>query len=204
MAKETAQNGADGATASSAADAPVFDPKKTDEAAKRRPTVSHMLGEIVWLLTQSPTHKHFAMTDLEWLIMPPLLLEQYRVFHGETTPVGLALWAWLSPEAEAKLNAGAGRLRPDEWRAGGLGVAHLQDALGGGDGGADGAQAGKTQGNLWLVDLIAPFATPDNKMVEAMLADLMQTAFKGQTFRFHKTDPATGKRDVLTLKGVDA
>ena len=123
MAKETAQNGADGATASSAADAPVFDPKKTDEAAKRRPTVSHMLGEIVWLLTQSPTHKHFAMTDLEWLIMPPLLLEQYRVFHGETTPVGLALWAWLSPEAEAKLNAGAGRLRPDEWRAGGLGIA---------------------------------------------------------------------------------
>ena len=154
--------------------APAFDAGRTDAAAARKPTVSHMLGEITWLLTQSPTHKHFALADLEWLVMPPLLLEQYRVFHGETTPVGVALWASLSAEAEAKLNAGVGRLRPDEWKSG---------------------------DRLWLVDLIAPFATPDNKMVEAMLADLMNTALKGQRFKFHKTDPTTGKRDTVEIGG---
>ena len=154
--------------------APAFDAGRAGAAASRKPTVSHMLGEITWLLTQSPTHKHFALADLEWLVMPPLLLEQYRVFHGETTPVGVALWASLSAEAEAKLNAGVGRLRPDEWKSG---------------------------DRLWLVDLIAPFATPDNKMVEAMLADLMSTALKGQRFKFHKTDPATGKRDTVEIGG---
>ena len=154
--------------------APTIDARRTDAAARNKPTVSHMLGEITWLLTQSPTHKHFALADLEWLVMPPLLLEQYRVFHGETTPVGVALWASLSAEAEAKLNAGVGRLRPDEWKSG---------------------------DRLWLVDLITPFATPDNKMVEQMLADLMKTALKGQRFKFHKTDPATGKRDTVEIGG---
>ena len=166
------QNGGD--TGAGQAAAPAFDAGRTGAAAARKPTVSHMLGEITWLLTQSPTHKHFALADLEWLVMPPLLLEQYRVFHGETTPVGVALWASLSEEAEAKLNAGVGRLRPDEWKSG---------------------------DRLWLVDLIAPFATPDNKMVEQMLADLMNTALKGQRFKFHKTDPATGKRDTVEIGG---
>ena len=197
------KTGADGGNG--AGNGVTFSAEKTAAAAAGQPTVSHMLGEIVWLLTQSPTHKHFALADLEWMVMPPLLLEQYRVFRGETTPVGLALWAWLSPEAETKLNAGAGRLRPDEWRAGGLDVAHLKQAMAG-DEGASGtsSRSAHPDGNLWLVDLIAPFATPDNKMVEAMLADLMKTVFKSQTFRFHKTDPATGKREVVTLKGVGA
>lgn len=141
-------------------------------AQPAKPTVSHMLGEMVWLMTQSPTHKHFALADLEWLAMPALMLEQYRVFRGETTPVGLALWAWLSDEAEAKLEAGGHRLRPDEWTSG---------------------------NHLWLVDLVAPFATPDNKMVEQMLADLMQTALKGRRFKFHRTDPETGERTTIAL-----
>ena len=49
--------------------------------------------------------------------------------------------------------------------------------------------------------LTAPFATPDNKMVEAMLADLMNTVLKGQRFKFHKTDPTTGKRDTVEIGG---
>ena len=48
---------------------------------------------------------------------------------------------------------------------------------------------------------MAPFATPDNKMVEQMLADLMQTALKGQRFKCHKTDPTTGKRDAAEIGG---
>ncbi len=169
------QTGKSAGNGNGSAAAPAFDPKKTAEVAQTaKPTVSHMLGEITWLLTQSPTHKHFALADLEWLVMPPLLLEQYRVFRGDTTPVGVALWANLSPDAEAKLNAGAGRMRPDEWKSG---------------------------DRLWLVDLIAPFATPDNKMVEAMMADLIQHPFKGKKFKFHKTDAATGKREVIELGG---
>ena len=48
---------------------------------------------------------------------------------------------------------------------------------------------------------MAPFAAPDNKMVEQMRADLMGTALKGQRFKFHKTDPTTGKRDTVEIGG---
>lgn len=183
---------------------PKFDAEKTRAAVdEAKPTVSHMLGEMVWLLSQSRTHKHLSIADLEWLVMPPLLLEQYRVFRGEDTPVGLALWAWLTSETEEKLN-NSGRLAPHEWRAGGLTAGHF--ASGGGirsDGGDPTVRAepvkARTEGTLWLVDLIAPFATPENKQLEAMLGDLMQSVFKGQTFKLHKTDPETGKRDVISL-----
>jgi cytolysin-activating lysine-acyltransferase len=151
-------------------------PAATQAAITRKPTVSHMLGEIVWIYSQSPTHKHFAIGDLEWMMMPALALalEQYRVFRGDKTPVGVALWAYLSDEAEKKLDQGTGRLRPDEWKSG---------------------------DNLWLVDLIAPFATPDNKQVEAMLADLIKGPFQGKKFKFHQTDPATGKREAKEIGG---
>ncbi len=36
-------------------------------------TVSHLLGEITWLLTQSPLHKALQIGDLEWLVMPALI-----------------------------------------------------------------------------------------------------------------------------------
>jgi cytolysin-activating lysine-acyltransferase len=163
-------------TAKAAGDASVIRP--SPEGAPK-PTVSHMLGELTWLMSQSPTHKHFTIGDLEWLVMPAVLLEQFRVFHGDKHPLGFALWAYLSEDAEKKLNdavmAGQGaRLRPDEWKSG---------------------------GRLWLVDLVAPFATPENKLNEAMLADLIENVFKGEKIKLHLTDPVTGKREMKEIGG---
>lgn len=151
-------------------------------------TVARMLGEIVWIMTQSPGHKHFSLGDLEWMVMPALLLEQYRIFRNGDQPLGVALWAYLSPEAEEKLKSGAGRLRPDEWAVG-----MKLDA-------EDGVSHG-TGGALWLVDLICPFHTPENKMADQMLADLITGPFKGKKFKFHHTDPGTGERKIMELGG---
>jgi cytolysin-activating lysine-acyltransferase len=149
----------------------------TPNQAERLPdsaphTVSHMFGEIVWLMTQSPQHKHFALADLEWMVMPALLLNQYRLFHNEGRPIGAALWAFLSEEAEAKLSMSPPRLRPDEWKSG---------------------------DRCWLVDLITPGATVENKHTAVMVADLRQTGLKGQAFSFHQIDPATGNRRKIDV-----
>lgn len=133
-------------------------------------TVAHAFGEIVWLMTQSPLHKHFALADLEWMVMPPLLLSQFRLFYDKDRPVGAALWAFLSPEAEAKLSVNP-RLRPDEWKSG---------------------------DTCWVIDLIAPGANSENKLAGIMLTDLQRTVLNGRSFKFHRTD-ATGKRDVVTI-----
>ena len=55
-------------------------------------TVSQVLGEITWLMTQSPRHKAIPLGDLEWLVMPAILLKQFRIFYKGEQPVGVAVW----------------------------------------------------------------------------------------------------------------
>lgn len=142
----------------------------------RPPTVSHILGEMTWLLTQSPLHKPLPIEAVEWLVMPALIHEQFYVFRDGERPVGLALWAKCSPQAEAKLERGMleaqNRLTLEEWNSG---------------------------ETIWLVDLIAPFANDENKHREIMIADLISGPLAGQAFKFHQTDPATGKRTVQSV-----
>lgn len=72
---------------------------------------------------------------------------------------------------------------------------------------AIGISAGDVRAAPWLASalaeatVIAPFATPDNQQVEAMLADLIKGPFAGQKFKFHHTDPTTGKREVKEIGG---
>lgn len=156
-------------------------------------TVAEALGQIVWLLSQSPMHRELKIKTLEWSFMPAVLYEQFRVFRFgplpgsenldpaqfaklgltkeglEQMPLGVAIWAKLSEEAEARLDAGE-QLKAEDWRSG---------------------------DRVWLVELITPFATPENKLSEAMLLDLMQGPFKATAFNLHRTDPKSGRRDKV-------
>jgi cytolysin-activating lysine-acyltransferase len=140
------------------------------------PTVSHLLGEMAWLLTQSPLHRALAISDLEWLVMPALIHRQFYLFRDGDQPVGLAMWAKCGPEAREKLERGMiepeNRLTLEEWTNG---------------------------DEIWLVDLIAPFASAENKQREIMFADLISGPLKGQAFHFHQIDAATGKRTVQSV-----
>jgi cytolysin-activating lysine-acyltransferase len=140
------------------------------------PTVSHLLGEMSWLMTQSPLHKALPIEALEWLAMPALIHRQFYIFRDGDKPVGLALWARCGPAAEAKLERGMiepeNRLTLEEWT--------------GGD-------------TIWLVDLIAPFATAENKHREIMMADLISGPLAGRPFKFHHSDPASGRRTVQSV-----
>jgi cytolysin-activating lysine-acyltransferase len=153
---------------------------ETSQPATAPPTVSHMLGEMTWLLTQSPLHRALSIGDLEWLVMPALLCEQFYVFRDGSKPVGLALWAKATAEGVAKLQRGMiepeNRLTLEEWTKG---------------------------DRIWLVDLVAPFATTENRQREIMLADLIAGPLAGKAFSFHETDPHTGARSVREV-GADA
>ncbi len=97
-------------------------------------TVSHMLGEITWLLSQSKVHKNLFISDLEWMVMPAILLEQFRIFYGPNSPAAVALWANVSAETDKRLRDGGSRLRADEWKGG---------------------------ERQWLIELIAPFGAEE-------------------------------------------
>ncbi len=121
-------------SASSTSSLTMVPPKKT---------VAQVLGEVTWLLTQSPVHKQLFIGDLEWFMMPPLLLEQFRVFHGKQHPVGVALWARVSQETDQRLRSGAFKLRPDEWKGGNI---------------------------PWLIELVGPFGGTDEMMADLSAA----------------------------------
>jgi cytolysin-activating lysine-acyltransferase len=81
-------------------------------------TVSQVLGEITWLMTQSPRHKAIPLGDLEWLLMPAILLRQFRVFYKGEQPVGVALWALADDLVAKRIDDGDNRLSAVEWKSG--------------------------------------------------------------------------------------
>src|SRR6185295_19391904 len=87
-------------------------------AAHPAKTVAQVLGEIAWLMTQSPRHKALALGDLEWLVMPAILLRQFRIFYKGEQPVGVALWALVDKLVARRIDAGDRRLTAVEWKSG--------------------------------------------------------------------------------------
>ncbi|MBX9927213.1 MAG: toxin-activating lysine-acyltransferase [Hyphomicrobiaceae bacterium] len=96
--------------------------------------VSEVLGEITWLMSQSPLHKQFFISDLEWFVMTPVMLQQFRLFYDETKPIGVVFWAEASSEVAQMLANGTTKLRPQDWKSG---------------------------SELWVVEAVAPFGGAD-------------------------------------------
>ncbi len=176
------------------------DPNQSEERPVIPPTFASRLGEMVWLLSQSPAHRHFSMGDLEWLLMPPLLLGQYKIYYEQGRPIALALWAFLNEEDEQRLLSGVNRLKPEAWCAG------EQQKLFSANVTKSDAPATidpeTSDAQLWLVDLIAPSGTSENKLTEKVLADLITTVFKDRRFKFHTTDPMTGIKSTREIGDI--
>lgn len=168
--------------------------KKVQAAAKAKqtpgavPTLAHTLGEMVWLMSQSPLHKHLKIADLEWLLMPAILLNQFRLFHAGEQVVGLALWAYLTP-AQAEEMGKAGKLAPEHWRHGTDVLQLVKDQQAGKQVAPPEPELRDGEVELWLVDFILPFATPENKLAQVCMADLVRGPLKDKKLKMHKTEP---------------
>jgi cytolysin-activating lysine-acyltransferase len=58
------------------------------------------------------------MADLEWLVMPAILLRQFRLFYHEGKPVAAVLYAFISDEVERRIESGAPSVQPGDWKSG--------------------------------------------------------------------------------------
>jgi hemolysin-activating ACP:hemolysin acyltransferase len=139
----------------------------TPEEAQRRAAIairqSLAFAQIVSVLMRSPHHKHYTLSDLEWLVLPPLLTGQFSVAEanakkgGPRVPVAVALWASVSAEVDKRLSENLTspiRLRPDEWRSGGI---------------------------LWLVDAVG-----DGRVIASILKKLGETVWKGREVKVRR------------------
>lgn len=98
-----------------------------------------VIGNALWLMCQSAAHKHLFLSDIDWLLVPPVALHQFRLWRRDNLPVAFASWAFLGSEAEERIRHDIRNLREDDWRSG--------------------EQA-------WLIDIIAPFGGADEAVKE--------------------------------------
>ena len=101
-------------------------PDEKAQAFWRGKLMTANFGGAVSLFMRSPAHRHYTLADLEWCLIPPLVLNQFmaaeaRLPNGQAVPVALVLWARVSAETDARLSAAPRypiRLHPNEWQSG--------------------------------------------------------------------------------------
>ena len=137
--------------------APVLENPDTPSASPKPSAIRQVdvvLGQIISVFLRSPRHKTYPLTDFEWRVLPAIISGQFRVVQAQqsdvATPVGVALWASVSPAVDLRLSdlSAPLRLNPDEWRSGEI---------------------------PWLIELVA-----DTKVQQALLKHLGETVFKGK------------------------
>lgn len=101
------------------------DPKLVGAALSK--LVAASIGEVTTVLSRSAAHKFFALADIEWLVLPPVLAGQFYIAEasspetGFSAPIACVTWARVSEEVDRRLTETAGqrpRLRPEEWTSG--------------------------------------------------------------------------------------
>lgn len=127
------QTGKNGQSAPAHGQSPVADEALREQIkaqslrlVKRLPA----LGPVIMLYLQSPHRRYQFISDLEWLLIPPLVSGQCKLYMKQEYPISFVSWAFLTEEVEKRLLANGGRLRPEDWASG---------------------------ERLWLIDIVAPF-----------------------------------------------
>jgi cytolysin-activating lysine-acyltransferase len=89
-----------------------------------------LLGGVCWLMLQQSGLRHTLLSELDWRVMPPLVLEQAKLYMREGAPVAYVSWARLSQAVAQRYSEAPHQLMASDWRSG---------------------------EQVWLIDLVAPF-----------------------------------------------
>lgn len=106
---------------------------QSQKVLKRLPAV----GPVIMLYMQSSHRRYQFIGDLEWLLIPPLVLGQCKLYMKKEYPISYVSWAFLDEVAEKRLLQNGGKLRPDDWKCG---------------------------DRLWIIDIVAPFGGVENML----------------------------------------
>jgi cytolysin-activating lysine-acyltransferase len=89
-----------------------------------------LLGPVMWLYARDPQRKYTFAADLDWRLLPPLVLEQCKLYSKQELPWAFFSWAMVSSEVDQRLRSASPTIAPHEWHSGSI---------------------------PWLVDVITPF-----------------------------------------------
>jgi hemolysin-activating ACP:hemolysin acyltransferase len=149
--------------------AATFTLKESEQLRQRDLLFGAAFAKIVSLMMHSPAHEDLRLSDLKWLLVPPLLADQFAIVEAVQegavlpSPYAAALWARVSPEVDRRLSEDKDRsvrLTVDEWQSGNI---------------------------LWIIHAVG-----DPTIVPAFLEELVTMHFPGQ----HPKMRVIGKQGV--------
>ena len=154
----------------------------SDDQKRKNANSSKMIaaafGEIVALLMRTPAHKDTKLSDLEWLVAPAVATGQFTIAeaqmkaNGITQPMGVVLWARVSPEVDKRLHLNIEKpihLTPQEWASGDI---------------------------IWLIEVAG-----EPRVLDAVMKRMRETVWAGKTVRVRGKDK-DGKAAVGTLSNL--
>lgn len=106
------------------------DAEKQFEDARASLAKLPLLGPVLWLYARDERRKWTFLADHEWLLMPPLVLGQCKLYSKQELPWAFFTWAFVNDAVDQRLRSGEFRIAPHEWAQG---------------------------PHCWLIDGIAPF-----------------------------------------------
>jgi cytolysin-activating lysine-acyltransferase len=94
-----------------------------------------IIGPAMWLYARDPVRRFSFVADMDWQLLPPVVLDQCQLFTRNEIPVAFITWAFVSDQVDARLRSGIARLAPHEWNSG---------------------------THVWLIDAVSPFGSADD------------------------------------------
>ena len=101
-----------------------------DQQAQKVLSKVPVLGSVAWLMLQQNAGRQTLLGELEWRVMPALMLDQAKLYLRGLAPVAYVSWAKLDPAAAERYRSAPHQLTAADWKSG---------------------------DQIWLVDVLAPF-----------------------------------------------
>jgi cytolysin-activating lysine-acyltransferase len=121
-------------TAKQSADMNVEDMTKLAALAKEQAKLVMgkipLLGPVTWLMMQQGATRHTLLSELEWRVLPALVLDQAKLYMRENAPIAYVSWAKLSEVTVERYKTAPHHLTSSDWKSG---------------------------DQVWIIDLFTPF-----------------------------------------------
>jgi cytolysin-activating lysine-acyltransferase len=104
-----------------------------------------LLGPAAWLMGRDELKRFTFMADIDWLLLPPLVLDQCKLYSKQELPWAFFTWAFVNDAVHARLQSAEAKIAPHEWKSG---------------------------QHTWIISAIAPFGDMENLLTDVCKTSL--------------------------------
>jgi cytolysin-activating lysine-acyltransferase len=88
------------------------------DSARKELAKLPLLGPVMWLYARDPMRRFTFVSDMDWRLLPPLVLEQCKLYNKQDVPWAFFSWATVSAEVDRRLQSSNPVIAPHEWHSG--------------------------------------------------------------------------------------